>query len=319
MLSITKAQKFKLGLLLGILPSLVFAETQQWLDRMSRAMQELNYKGVFIYIHDEQVETMRIEHSYDGMVERERLLSLNGEAREVIRDNQLVTCIWPGSKSVSVSKARPRRPFPSLNLQVDNLDKQYQFHLLGQERIAGYNTRVIAIQPLDQFRYGYRLWLELESNLLLRSDLLDTTGRLIEQVMFTQLEILKSIPAEHFRPLLEGNGYSWSEESTEIVMHPDPMWKVDSLPQGFKLTSRNKKPMPPHDNAVEHMVFSDGLASVSLFIEPLIKQQQKLYGTSRMGGVTVFADIQREHQVTVVGEVPAVTAEFIGRAVAYIP
>ncbi len=295
-------------------------EARVWLDRMSRAMQTLNYQGTFVYLHGGEIESMRIVHSRDESGERERLLSLNGEAREVIRDDRSVTCIWPGSRSVTVSKSRPRTPFPSTIPEASQLAERYRFRLLaGDARIAGMPARILDIEPRDEFRYGYRLWIDRETHLLLRSDLLDERGRPVEQVMFTELQVLDHIPEERFRPILNGTGYTWVNEQDVETMAPDPMWVVSRLPAGFALKQRAKKPMQPNAKGVEHLVVSDGLATASIFIEPLQSGQQRFEGPSRMGAVNVFGTIQRDYQITVVGEVPAATVEYIARAVVYNP
>lgn len=318
--ALTRWQWIVLGPALAVLAASADAgDARRWLDRMSLAMQNLNYQGTFVYMHGTEIETMRIVHSRDESGERERLLSLNGEAREVIRDNNRVTCIWPGSRSVTVSKARPRTPFPSTIPEAARLEKNYRITDHGEGRIAGLPARVIGIEPLDGFRYGYRLWLDRETDLLLRSDLLDEQGRPIEQVMFTELQVLEHIPADRFKPILTGTGYTWVTEDTDAQLAPDPMWKVKSLPPGYAMTRRNKKPMMPNDNAVEHLVYSDGLATVSVFIEPLGEDQQRLEGGSRMGAVNVYGTVERDYQITVVGEVPAATVEYIAQAVVYNP
>jgi sigma-E factor negative regulatory protein RseB len=292
-------------------------DARQWLDRMSSAMQSLNYQGTFVYLHGSEIETMRIVHSRDESGERERLLSLNGEAREVIRDNNSVTCIWPGTRAVTVSKARPRKPFPATIPDPERLEANYRIVNQGEARIAGMQARIIAIQPRDEFRYGYRIWLDRETDLLLRSDLLDDTGRPVEQVMFTELQVLDHIPAERFKPILTGTGYTWTTEDEDSAMTPDPMWEVQSLPPGYAMTRRDKKPMMSDANGVEHMVYTDGLATVSVFIEPLGDGQQRLEGASRMGAVNVFGAVDRDYQITVVGEVPAATVQYIAQAVVY--
>ncbi|MDH3713658.1 MAG: MucB/RseB C-terminal domain-containing protein [Gammaproteobacteria bacterium] len=294
-------------------------DARQWLDRMSTAMQSLNYQGTFVYLHGGEIETMRIVHSRDESGERERLLSLNGEAREVIRDDNSVTCIWPGTRAVTVSKARPRTPFPATIPGPERLEAHYRIVTQGEARIAGMLARVIAIQPRDEFRYGYRIWLDRETDLLLRSDLLDDAGLPVEQVMFTELQVLDHIPAERFEPILTGTGYTWTTEDENSAMIPDPMWKVQSLPPGYSMTKRDKKPMMPDDNGVEHMVYTDGLATVSVFIEPLGDGQERLEGASRMGAVNVFGAVDRDYQITVVGEVPAATVQYIAQAVVYNP
>jgi sigma-E factor negative regulatory protein RseB len=129
-----------------------------WVQKMSDAMRNLNYQGNFVYMHNNRLEGMQISHHKDMEGEKERLISLNGEAREVIRDNHNLTCIWPSSRKVIVDVSR-KNSFSPIFIPEDiaRLEKFYQIKLVGKDRIANMNTVIVHIDPRDQYRYGTRL------------------------------------------------------------------------------------------------------------------------------------------------------------------
>lgn len=295
-------------------------DVRDWLRQMSQASQNLNYRGIFVYQHNGQLEAMQLIHRAADGAEQERLVALTGEAREVIRDQERVTCILPKSKAVMVDKSIPRKPFPAeLPQDLDALSRHYEFLAMGEDRVSGLPSKVVAIRPRDGYRYGYRLWLEQASHLLLRSDLVDADGQAIEQMMFTQMEIQDDVlDSSELLPALQGEDYTVMghtdpdhPEHTAVV--EDSPWQVDWLPAGFMLTHRNQHQMPSHRDPVEHLVFSDGLATVSVYIEP--SRPGGLAGASRMGAVNAAGRVVDGHQVTVVGEVPRQTVEKIGLSV----
>ncbi len=290
-----------------------------WLDKMSRAINELNYEGTFVYLHGNQMETVHILHSIDEKgEERERMISLTGAAREVIRDNKHVTCILPDSQSVVVDKSHPRKPFPAaFHQDLDKLADYYDFHVLDDDRMTGVPVRVIAIQPRDKYRYGYRMWLGKETNMLLKFDLTDAQGMPVEQVMFTDFKIRDRVALSEFEPALSGAGYTRSEvalEDQEQDSSPPHSWRVDRLPEGFMLTHHNRHFLPASPDRVEHMVFGDGLATVSVYVEKPDLNEENLQGISSMGAVNAYGARIAGHQVTAVGEVPEVTVEMIARS-----
>jgi len=290
-----------------------------WLDKMSRAINELNYEGTFVYLHGNQMETVHILHSVDETgEERERLVSLNGAAREVIRDGDNVTCILPDSQSVVVDQSHPRKPFPeTFHQDLNKIGSYYLFKVLGEDRMAGAQTRIIAVQPKDYYRYGYRVWLDKDTNMLLKFDLTDREGMPVEQVMFTDFKVRDQIGLHEFKPALIGAGYKRSEvavSSPEQQSPAPPSWHVDKLPKGFMSTHHNHHFLPASPDRVEHMVFSDGLATVSVYVEKPGSNQESLQGTSSMGAVNAYGTQVAGHQVTAVGEVPGVTVEMIARS-----
>ncbi|MFV1973225.1 MAG: MucB/RseB C-terminal domain-containing protein [Thiohalobacterales bacterium] len=306
-------------LLLVAGPAVAQETAWQWLDDMASAVQGLNYDGTFVYLHDDKLEAMRIIHQLGDTGERERLVALTGSAREVLRNNKLVTCIMPDSKSVMVGQSRPQPPFPVVPDNLGSLEKYYRIEIIGDDRIAGYLTRVIAITPKDSYRYGYRFWIDKESKMFLRSDLTGNDSRPIEQVMFTRLGIGGPIADSELQPSLTGDGYAWYHQDNSKAAPEstgnNPRWIVRRLPAGFDLTNYQLKRMHPDSDATEHLVYSDGLATVSVYVETGAVGADAFRGLSGKGAMNAFGAVVDGHQVTVVGEVPAVTVEMMASSV----
>jgi len=293
---------------------------RQWVDEMSEALRNLDYDGTFVYLHDGKLEAMRIIHRLEGGGEKERLVSLTGSAREVIRDNQSVTCIMSDSKSVMVGRSRPRQPFPVVPRDLDTLEQYYRFESIGDDRMAGVMTQVVAIMPRDSYRYGYRFWIAKDSKMLLKSDLTGVDGAPIEQVMFTQMGVGKEVTdTDTAMPASPGEtGRAWHHQDIGGAATTDPgqpRWVVRRLPDGFSLTHYQRKQMQPGGGGTEHLVYSDGLATVSVYVEMATAGKDALTGFSSMGAMNTYGAIVDGHQVVVVGEVPAVTVEMMARSI----
>ena len=292
---------------------------RQWLDNMSRSLQSLDYDGTFVYYHDGKLEAMRIVHQANAAGEKERLMSLTGSAREVLRDDKAVTCIMPDNKSVMVGQSRPRQPFPDVPEDLDSLSPYYQLRDMGEDRVAGLMTRVIDITPRDNYRYGYRFWIDTTNYMLLKFELNAVDGTAIEQVMFTGLRVGDQIPAAALEPSLTGEGYNWyrqgsgGENPASTPGQPD--WTVKQLPAGFSMTDYQRKRLHHGGEQAEHMVFSDGLATVSVYVEKLAANRKAFTGLSNMGAMNAYGTVLDDHQVTVVGEVPAATVQSMAQLV----
>lgn len=301
-------------------------DAREWLREMSEASQELNYRGTFVYLHQGRMEAMRVIHSAAEGSEHERLVALSGEAREVIRDKQRVTCILPKSKSVVVSRSLPRKPFPAaLPRDLGDLADNYEFVVQGEDRMAGRSARIVLIRPRDHFRYGYRLWLDDDSRMLLKSELIGGDNRAVEQMMFTHIEFPAAISESELQSSLHGEAYTRNghDRLTEAQASASD-WTVAALPPGFILTHSNRHALSsPTGQQVEHLVFSDGLATVSVYIEPSPEFAESAdtsagtvpMGASNMGAVNTLGLQHDGHQITVVGEVPQITVERMGKAV----
>ncbi len=297
-------------------------DARDWIEKMSIAMQDLDYNGTFVYLHDGDIESMKIFHRKVDGVEHERLVSLNGEAREIIRNADDVVCIWPGSKSVIVSKAKPRTPFPRFEpAQMQSLQTHYRFKELGPARIADRPARTIDIKPLDEYRYGYRLWIDKETSLLLRSAMSDYNGVVLEQVMFTEIELEKSMPMELFQVSAQDNRYEWLASSDlqerlqpEVQTDIPPVSKL-ALPNGFELTGEQISAVAGSSKPARRLMYTDGLSSVSVFIAETGGGSGDLLGTSTMGAVSAFGINVGQWHATVVGEVPVHTVKMVGESI----
>jgi len=293
-----------------------------WVQRMSVAMRELDYRGDFVYLHENQLESMRISHYKDENGEKERLISLNGEAREVIRDNQNLTCIWPSSRKVVVDFSR-KNTFSPIFIPEDivRLEKFYEMKLLGKDRVAGMSTVVVHISPRDKYRYGIKFWISDQNGLMLKSNLINEEGKVVEEVMFTSLKlfdgeeklVIDTMPKidESFTLVRYHSGDSSKSFAA------DNSWQLSAAPGGFWRESVLKRQIPGTDLFVHQMVYTDGLASLSIFIEQQTSDTSS--GMSSMGAVNAYIRIVNNHSVTAIGEVPAITVKQLAESVSYQP
>ena len=198
------------------------------INGMSRAMRELDYDGVFIYRRNRQIESMRLLHKSDTGGERERLVSLTGLPREVIRNDKSVTCIFPEHQSVMVENSGPRKVVMQLPEPIESIARHYLFSVDGEDRVAGREAWMVSITPRDAYRYGYHFWIDKDSDLLLRSELRNQSGLPLEEIMFTQLQVLESLPDELLLPSISGQDYTWYHNAAAENRPPRDrdMWRV---------------------------------------------------------------------------------------------
>ena len=261
---------------------------------------------------------MRVIHVVAPDGERERLVSLNGSAREVLRDKDTVTCIMPDARLVWVDPRGPQRAFPKIMTEeLTRLANFYDFRLGGTDRVAGRLVQEIAILPKDDYRYGYRLWLDLETALPLKSDLIDESGTAVEQMMFTHLSLPGKIDAALLEPETTGEAFSWQMETgaPEVADSDALEWKSSRIPAGYSIKSTRLRALRDSPEPVQHTVFSDGLSSFSLYVERA-GDADGLRGPSRMGAVNAWGNRVGDVQITVVGEVPRATTKLVAMSVA---
>jgi len=317
--------KFLYTLLFLLIPTAVIAveneEIEAWLQKMHKAAHMQNYSGKFVYQQGKQLSLMKIIHASGKDGEYERLISLDDVGREIIRSKGTVTCILPDSKSVVVEKARPEQQFPpKFPMKISHLKNQYRFMLDKIESVAGRRSQKIVIAPSDSYRYGHRLWIDNETGLLLKTHLIDEDGQLLEQFMFTQIEFMDVIPDKLLKPRTISDAYTWYQaepnKQTDTDTGSDSGWIAKQLPAGFDGDMDRSHNMP-NKKLVRHLVFTDGLASVSIFIERSQKRSANLVGSSRIGAVNAYGRLLNGYYVTAVGEVPNATVKLIGESVVY--
>ncbi len=308
-------------LLATVLPAVADSNSNaaQWLERMSAAMSQMTYQGTFIYVQGDEVETMRITHVSDQEGVREHLVSLSGLRREILRDSNGVRWVQGEDLQVMEDSAFGRSFFPEIPLgQSDQASASYRLELGASERIAGHSGLKLKVIPKDKYRYGYTLWLEEPSALLLKWELLDSDNRRLAKLMFTDLRLGSEVDVKELAPTSELKEYKILESSLppgKGISHSKPRWKPSKLPAGFKLTAHRFLGQQDQQS-FEHLVYSDGLVAVSVYVESADgNAQDQETGTSRLGTTHAYSRVTGGVLITVVGDVPAITVQSIGNAV----
>jgi len=313
-----------LGSLL-LLPTVALALTPgDWLMRTHAASQALGYRGTYVYTHDNRVESMRIIRKVGiGGGVRERLYSLDGAKREIIRDNGRIWCYLPDRK-IGVHEYRQvtSRQFPNILPSDIALLAQYYQLKIGKQtsRIANRDATQLVIMPRDQFRYGYNLWSDRASGLLLRAALVDHRGRSLQQYLFVSLNTDDNITEQELLPMTAKKELKWFIGTSENVnlASAASAWSVGMLPPGFTLQQRIQRITPLRQTRLEHLVYSDGLSTTSVFIEDMLPgEKRQLDGLKAMGAVHVYIRHIGNSRITVVGEVPGRTVEMIAKSVRF--
>lgn len=298
-------------------------EPAKWLERMNHALTTLNYDGTFAHWEGGKVEMLRIIHRVEGGTVAERLVSLDGSGREFIRTGSSLTCYLPDRRVVLVehtpAKASLLSGFPAINEQTARF---YDIREVERMRFNRRATHLITVMPRDQYRYGYRLWIDDSTAMPLKTQLCDSHGDVIEQIVFANLKVRAHIPDSAFRPGIETTGFRWLRNDSpplkETVSANGTVWNADRLPPGFHMTVRAAQLMPGSPGPVDHLVFTDGLASVSVFVETTHIEAapgQTVMESARVGSSYAFSTVVDGHKVTAVGEVPAQTVRFIADSV----
>jgi len=287
-----------------------------WLDRMNTALEELNYVGTFVHLHGGKAETKHVAHRYsDGKV-YERIVSLDGVGREIIRLDENVRCILPDRRIVLLEDGPDSSPLVSaLPGYSRTLEAHYHLKTFSTDRVADRQAQVVGIFPRDDFRFGYLLWLDVETAMPLRFRLWGEDKQVVEEILFTSIEYPESIADAAFAPSVTTEGFaelSSQEPASEIV--PGIAWHVSNLPDGFELTASTRKSMADSPYPVDHLVYSDGLATVSVFIEDSAAQTDVVEGFSTAGSANAFSVRLDDRRVTAIGEVPRKTVESIANS-----
>ncbi|MEJ2514779.1 MAG: MucB/RseB C-terminal domain-containing protein [Gammaproteobacteria bacterium] len=304
--------------LAALLPGLVFAsDAREWLSRMEQAVEGLNYEGTFVHMSAGTMETLHVIHRVADGVPTERLFSRDQPGREVIRSGDEVTCIFADEKAVLVERREvaASSPLRAVLPQLSpRLDQWYEFRVMGRTRQLGRPAMVVEIRPRDSDRYGHRLWLDEDTAMPLKVHLVSESGHPVEALHFVDIELPDEIPAERMQPGVSTEGFTWYRTREDVHQHApeiQPSWQARDLPPGFELSVAHQQVLPGSDHAVEHLVYSDGLASVSVFVEPAGQGDAGMVGPAHIGAAHAYSALVHGHQVTVVGEVPALTVRRI--------
>jgi sigma-E factor negative regulatory protein RseB len=307
-------------------PVIADSDARQWLDDMSRAFSELSYDGHFSYFSGQDLASLRIIHMVVDGVQRERLVHLNGAPRQIVRNGDDVACIvMPGDALLELEQSIPSGPFARAFVRsYDKISENYGLSFYGEDRVADRTAVRLAVIPRDDDRYGYRLWLDKESRLLLRSELIDGDGARLEIFQFNQIKFGDEVDPAVLEP--DGQDGSLVNHLTLTTKQPQPVdrdsvgWEVQWLPVGFSMASADIRRTPNSLKTINTMMFSDGLAAFSVYIEelPAAGAASMVSRSGATVAVTHTLEVSPDqlYLVTLVGEIPTATARRIAQSVA---
>jgi len=332
-----RLQSLSLVVLLAAGAAVAADDPQSWLTRMEQALATTNYQGVFVHAQSGRAETLRIVHRVQAGEIAERIWSMDGSGREFIRRGHELQSYLPDQRLVLVEQ----NPEPGLLLaELRRLDAaasgQYRVAELTRTRVSGREARVIAVEPLDEYRYGYRLWIDEASAMPLKSQLRSSRGHVIEQIVFTELTLPRQIADSALSPQVDARNFRWLRHTgpdSGAVSDDTSLadWQARELPPGFRMTARSMQSLPGGGRPVPHLVFSDGLASVSVFVEessrhpanaaqsPAVTTGDPSSGVTHVGSSSAFSTEVQGHRVTAIGEVPPDTVRAIARSMLATP
>lgn len=282
-----------------------------WLNKMANAVQTTNYEGTVIRLQNGKVEALKVVHLISDGVIREKVIVQEGNGLEIIRNGNEVQCILPDEKSVFVEEWNDQSTLfstlPSSDIRFGN---EYDVSIVRNERVAGRKAVLLAIRPHDEYRFGHRLWLDTATGFPLQTKLVGHDGNAIEQVKFADINLDKEIHASALAPSISTEDFRWFTQPRRAIRQAvESPWSSDDLPPGFQVVSTHEEELPDGESRVMHILYSDGLANVSVFIEPA--KGKRIGRRSRVGASNTFSTEFDGYQITAVGEVPATTVERI--------
>jgi sigma-E factor negative regulatory protein RseB len=293
----------------------------QWLTRVTQAARSLNYTGTVMVRQGALFETFRLAHLFDNGEEHEKLVSLEGQAREIVRSATEVRSYFPDAKIVRVEPRTIRNVFPSLSPeQTANLTQYYEFKLAPGGRVAGRNTEVAIFDPKDGLRYGHRFWADPTTGLLLKARLVNERGEVIEEFAFTDVTVNAKIDKDMVKPSWASVPPDWvvKQGGPGQIAIKETGWTVTKPPPGFIKIMEGFRTLAGKRTPAAHLVYSDGLVAISIFVEPFTVTQTQV-GLTQAGGLAQYTTRSDAFMVTVMGEAPPATVRQIAQSVARKP
>jgi len=317
----SRARRLVPALAVGIACSAQAApnEALTWLERAIQSARTASYAGTFVHTNGDRISTVRITHLNTGGDETERVEPLDGPTHEIVRRNEEMFCYFPDAKTVRLDRRITARFFPSiLRGSSETIAQSYDVKLGKSERVLGYDCQWIRLEPKDALRYSQRFCAEFNTGLVIRARTLDEHRHVIEQYTFTDLKLGPHVARSDVRSIFEARVKRWTTDAQprDEAKSVDTGWIVTDAPRGFQKVTEIKRTMPGRSQPVSQLVYTDGVASVSVFVEPNTAPVRTTEAATEEGTTTFFVRPMGDQVVTVLGEVPLPTAQQIGRSVA---
>ena len=284
-----------------------------WLMRIHQGSKKRDYIGTFVVSAGGIMTSAKIWHVCEGNQQMERVEMLTGAPRSIFRHNDQVVTFMPDQKLVRSEKRESLGLFPELLQAADShIADYYKVREEGIDRVAGVETSIVGLVPRDRLRFGYRVWTERKSGLVVKLQTLDTDGKLLEQAAFSELELDAPVKMDKLVQMM-GKLEGYRVEKTVLIKTTASAegWTLKAPVAGFKSVSCYKRPVAAENGASGgdplQWVFSDGLASVSIFVEPLDRQRHYRESTLSMGATQTMTRLIEPYWITVMGEVPVTT------------
>jgi sigma-E factor negative regulatory protein RseB len=281
-----------------------------WLNHMGAAVQSTSYEGTVVRIKDGNAEALKVVHTIKDGVIFEKVVAQEGNGLEIIRKGNEVHCILPDRQSVLVEEWNDQSTiFSTLPTSEIRFGSEYDVSIVRKDRVAGREAMLLAIRPHDGYRYGHRLWLDVETSFPLQTQLMDN-GAAIEQVKFADITFHQEIDASALETSYSLENFTWIRQSSgHAGADVDTRWVSDELPVGFRAVSTHKEMMAGGEEQATHILFSDGLANISVFITA--RSGELVAGPARVGGSNSYSIELGDFEITAIGEVPAMTVQQI--------
>lgn len=291
-----------------------------WLQRAAQAARSTSYSGTYAHSNGDRTSAVRITHVSSGDDEHERVEPLDGPPYEIVRHNEEMFCYFPDAKTVRLDRRVTARFFPAtLPGPASSIAASYDVSLGPTERVLGYDCQWIRLDPRDALRYPQRLCAEVNSGLVVRAKTLNDQQQVIEQYTFTDLKLGSQVARNDVKSIFEARVKRWITDAQprEEARGAQTGWTVTSLPPGFQKVNELKRTLPGRASPVSQIVYSDGAATVSVFVEPNNGPTPRTAeASSEDGTTTFFVRPMGGELVSVLGEVPLATAQQVGRSVA---
>lgn len=304
-------------------PLLARREAASWLNRIHQAARQESYEGIFVYQRGSAVHASSIVHFADhGDGEYEKLESLDGKPRRMLRHNDDVYTFVPERKLCVFEHRQNKDAFPALlSTSSDRVLSVYEPRMLGSDRVAGLDATVIELRSKDALRYTYKLWADRKTGLLLREQTLDSNGQVLEQVAFSQIRLGVTADKDALVQNLR-HASGCVQPPVEPVDMEAAGWQLPTRVPGFRKVRALRRPMAARDPSsppipVDQAVFSDGLCAISIFVEPFERNARKEEGSGASGATHILVKRHGDYWITALGEVPMITLQQFTSAIEY--